>query len=268
MLPNKDLLYFSFKKVIFSSTIHTTSGLPIINTIKEDCSAGYRGVAYSPDESGNAKVYWIDDKTKTISKINIDGSDEQIIVSGLSNATFLDIHVPSGLVIWADKGLGAIKRCNLDGSNIVTILSGGSIQPCGIAVNDILNHIYWTDFSAGTIRRIGLDGSNNILIKLVGVPFDILIDKLKGKMYWTDFLNKWVKRSDLNGANEELVSLNNEEFVAIALDNKREVLYKMEFGELPIFSIGVDLLPSPTIVFIPKHTVEDSCENNTDSFSF
>jgi len=268
MLQQQDLLYFSLRENIFSSTIHSASGLPITTIIKEDCDAQYRGVAYSPDESGNAKIYWIDDKTKTISKANIDGSNEQVIVSGLSNATFLDIHNTSGLVVWADKGLGVINRCNLDGSNITTVLSGGGIQPCGVAVDDRVDKIYWTDFSAGTIRRINLDGSNNILIKLVGVPFDILIDKFKNKIYWTDFFHKWVKRFDFDATNEEIVSLNNEDFVAIALDNKREVLYKMGFGELPVFSVGVDSLPSPTIIFIPVGSVEDNCDDDIHSFSF
>jgi len=87
------------------------------------------------------------------------------VISNLSNAVAIDIHIKQRFIFWSDVAERSIKRALLDGTNVKTIVND-VIGVCdGIAVEWTSGLLYWTDTSYQKIEVSRLDGTNrNVLI--------------------------------------------------------------------------------------------------------
>ncbi|MBC8232096.1 T9SS type A sorting domain-containing protein [bacterium] len=107
--------------------------------------------------AGNGKIYWTN--LDTIKRANLDGSDVEDVVTGLSNARGMDLDVGRGKIYWADESTSKIQRANLDGSNVEDVVVTGLSIPQGLAIDVYNGKVYWTD-TFDNISRANLDGSD------------------------------------------------------------------------------------------------------------
>ena len=107
-------------------------------------------------ESG--KVYWTE-QSSTIRRANLDGSNIETLVTGLSHPT--GIAVGDGKLYWTtqpSENTGKIQRANLNGSNVRSLATVASL-PRDIVVDRVARKLYWAN-ALGSIQRADLDGQN------------------------------------------------------------------------------------------------------------
>jgi len=88
-----------------------------------------------------------------IARMNLDGSDREIVLNGLVSPQGVAVDHVRGLIYWADPefGKGLIGRAALDGSDPVKYV-GGLENPAGVAVDPYTNQVYWADRGSGKIQ--------------------------------------------------------------------------------------------------------------------
>lgn len=157
------------------------------------------------------KVYWTEDGE--ILRADLDGSDMEVLVSGLGIVLDLELDRNGGKMYWADFTNYKIQRANLDGSDTEDLVTDANAT-AGIALDVAANRMYWTNHQAAKIRRANLDGTNvEDLIALedclipTGCPGAIAVDPSGGKLYWTR-VSQAIQRANLDGSDvEDLVGV-------------------------------------------------------------
>ncbi len=115
-------------------------------------------------------------------RCDLDGSNQQRLVSGLDEIGDLELDPNAGKIYWTEAGSGRIRRANLDGSSPETLLSGLSdLWALGL------------DLEAGTmsysrfdqVYAAGLDGSGvTQILTATSVISEIEIDTTNDKLYY------------------------------------------------------------------------------------
>jgi hypothetical protein len=161
-------------------------------------------------------IFWVEGGPGgRLGRVNLDGTGFQVLQSGLSNPTGVDVDPYNNHVYWAEPGglnNGRIRRANLDGSNVVDILTGLA-SPAGISLDFVQQKIYWTNASYDPINNPNLnqptvqwsnfDGSN--VQTLISGENAIAIEKddASNKIYYIAGQNtntSTVKSANLNGS--------------------------------------------------------------------
>ena len=207
----------------------------------QDCNGN--GVPDDIELAG--KIYWTDRGLDRIHRANLNGTNVEELVTGLSNPVGIALDPAAGKMYWADSVADKIQRADLDGANVEDLVTGLS-NPAHIALDPTAGKMYWTanDGCDSQIQRADLDGSN-VEDLVVNFPFSssgfsgIALDPTAGKMYWTDFHSQKIRRADLNGSNvEDVITMAESGPVGIALDLRAPV-------PIPVLNVwGVLLLVS------------------------
>ena len=98
----------------------------------------------------NSKMYWTDVDTDKIQRANLDGSNVEDLVTGLSDPFGIALDVAKGKMYWTDQYIDKIQRADLDGSNVEDLVTTGLFSSIGIALD--LGQMYWTDARIGKIQ--------------------------------------------------------------------------------------------------------------------
>jgi hypothetical protein len=159
----------------------------------------------------NNKVYWTDANTDEISRADLDGSNEEVILDsgdGIGHVVSIAVDGVGGKIYWADQDADSINRANLDGSGaevLVTAVDAIDLEaPRGLALYG--GKVYWVDTTNAKIQRANLDGSSEeTLLSSLGSPRDLSIAADGSKMYWLNNSVSDVLRADLDGSNSETV---------------------------------------------------------------
>ena len=111
------------------------------------------------------KMYWTEASPADfmIQRANLDGTDVELLITGLTSPSGIELDVAGGNMYWTDIGTGKIQRANLDGSGVEDLLTLGVVfTPVDIALDLAGNKIYWTESTLADfmIQRADLDGSN------------------------------------------------------------------------------------------------------------
>ena len=104
------------------------------------------------------------------------------VLSHLTRAVALDVHVSHQVLFWSDVHERTIKRANTDGTNIQIIVKH-RIGVCdGLAVEWSTDHLYWTDTTFNKIEVAHLDGSRRRVLISVNLdePRGIAVDPMSG----------------------------------------------------------------------------------------
>ena len=116
-------------------------------------------------------MYWGGWRGDKIRRANLDGSQVEIIISGLDYVHDFAIDESGGKLYWAE-GVG-VRRANLDGSQVETLFT---VNTNGIALDLGAGKIYWTAWISDRIRRANLDGSQvETLVTGLDWPRDIAL---------------------------------------------------------------------------------------------
>jgi hypothetical protein len=111
----------------------------------------------------------------TLRRYNLDGSSEEILLTGLAYPAGMALDVPSGKIYFGDIGDGTIRRANLDGSGAEILLTAPH-DTSGIALDLAGGKIYWTEYTSGNIGRANLDGSGlEIIVAGLNGPVGIAL---------------------------------------------------------------------------------------------
>ncbi|NOX59213.1 MAG: hypothetical protein GXP29_10195, partial [Planctomycetes bacterium] len=153
------------------------------------------------------KVYWADRAGGQIQRANLDGSDQEVVVTGLGQPRDVVIDTQAGQIYWSDSTLDKIQRANLDGSNVVDIVTNVDFV-AGMHLDSANGKLYFSESATDTVNRVNLDGSNlETLLTSVGLgtgadPRGVDIDLTRGHLYYSDLKRNAIFRTNLNGSNE------------------------------------------------------------------
>ena len=105
------------------------------------------------------KMYWKGGYMETtIQRANLDGSQIDTLVFGLTRPYDIAVDSDGGKLYWTDEAEFKIQRANLDGSEVETLISTGQ-DPRGIALDVDKGQMYWAEKGSERIMRSNLDGS-------------------------------------------------------------------------------------------------------------
>ncbi|KAK2194049.1 hypothetical protein NP493_3g09004 [Ridgeia piscesae] len=93
-----------------------------------------------------------------ILRYTMDGKNEEVLVSGLSWPSGLDIDFTNQIIYWCDSQSDLIETADIDGKNRRTVWKGISTSD----QFDVAAHggfIYWTDWSQKGLFRVLPDGT-------------------------------------------------------------------------------------------------------------
>lgn len=111
----------------------------------------------------NGKMYVYDANVEDIYVANLDGSNPQIIISGVYGYV-IAVDTVNDKIYFDDQNSGELKIANLDGTNIETVDTDGT-RIYGIQIDYDSNKLYWSGRDSGELYRADLDGSNKEVLK-------------------------------------------------------------------------------------------------------
>ncbi|KAA3606484.1 MAG: T9SS C-terminal target domain-containing protein [Calditrichaeota bacterium] len=175
-------------------------------------------------DATNSKIYWADQGTQKIQRADLDGSNVEDLVTGISGAHGMAIDFNSQKIYWSAFGLDKIQRADLDGSNVEDIITGLT-SPVGIALDLVNSKLYWGDIGPNKIQRSDLDGSNieDIVTGLHPFYSSMEIDTENSKIYFGE--GSSIRRADLDGSNEESAISGLSRVSGIGLDLTNSKIY-------------------------------------------
>ena len=191
---------------------------------RNNCSGGLRvnvSASLLPDQrNAPMKMYWTADGPNKIQRANLDGTEMEDLVTGLSGPRGLALDLGAGKMYWTAYWAGKIQRANLDGTEVEDLVTSGLNGPHALALDPGAGKMYWTDVGTGRIRRANLDGNqveDLTITGLVGTE-GLALDLRAGKMYWTAWEGR-IRRANLDGSQtEDLASTGDGGPSSLALD--------------------------------------------------
>ena len=192
------------------------TGLPFCETSAPEATdtAVQERETSTPQSAGSAsKMYWTDTRGDKIQRANLDGSQVEDLVTGLSFPDGIALDVAAGKMYWANPSDSKIQRANMDGSQVEDLVTRGLGIPNGIALDVAAGKMYWTDpisqFYGGRIQRANMDGSQveDLVTSGLRFPHELELDAAEGKMYWAEPGTEKIQRANLDGSQvEDLVT--------------------------------------------------------------
>ena len=188
------------------------------------------------------KIYWVDRRSSTIQRSDMDGSDSEMLVGltglveltglggGYVTAADLDLDLGRRKIYFTvnyyhgDYTSGLVCRADFDGSNVEFLGENFNSAATPLALDWEEGAIYlgtW-DF----IYRLDQDGSGSEDVLGPQTVGDIALDLVAGKLYWTDPYGRVIRRSNADGSDvEDLLTELEEPPVEIAFDREGGKVY-------------------------------------------
>lgn len=153
-------------------------------------------------------IYWVDNEEGSITRINRDTTNYQVIVQGLEAEESIGVDWVAGNIYWLDPYYDIIEVARLNGSNRYVIVSGGMEKANGIVVNPLKGYIVWSDVgSSPKIETALLDGSNRRILVNSNLTHidDLAIDYVDDYIYWVDSTLPLIERIRQNGTGRQVI---------------------------------------------------------------
>lgn len=158
------------------------------------------GLAYDPE---NEKIYFSDFENTDDGKIwrmDVDGSNMEAIVSGITDPYSIAINLNGDKIYWADDD-GNISRANLDGSSLERSfihIDGGLMR--GIAYDSKNDIIYFYEVDEENLYAAKSNGTGVAKIIEGAYGYSILVDEVNGKLYYEDRNEGAIMQANLDGS--------------------------------------------------------------------
>lgn len=157
----------------------------------------------------NGVIFWVNPTDNSIQRANLDGSDPQTLVTGLTDPQGIALDLVGERVYWTDYSDGTIQRMTFDGTTVETVISGLH-HPLWLDIDETNRYAYFIEseqdlFNQTTskVRRITLDGASDLTDLLVGqanpdapevgqqttfypLSMGIVVDEEFGRLYWSE----------------------------------------------------------------------------------
>ncbi|XP_068751456.1 low-density lipoprotein receptor-related protein 1-like isoform X2 [Montipora capricornis] len=136
-------------------------------------------------------VFWSDVGADTISKVFLNGSGHERVVSdGLSRPEGISYDWTAKNIYWTDVGEKVIAVARYDGSYHKVLISSDMSKPRAIIAHPLLGLLFWSDWDNAypRIERALMDGSNRTQIKTSDLkyPNGLALDLAAQRLYWCD----------------------------------------------------------------------------------
>lgn len=198
-----------------------------ITTVKD--VAGMSGVGLAYDKASN-KIFWSDYTDATtpngkIWKMNLDGTGEEAIASGILDPYGIALNPSEGKIYWADDN-GYISKSNLDGTATqtgVVIISGGGMR--AVAIDTVHSKMYFYEVNNDNLYIADLDGNNRNVLLTGSYGYGLFVDNVNNKLYFNDYYGPSLKRCNLDGSSVEDIDATDTRIYGIAIDYRLNKLY-------------------------------------------
>ncbi|MDW3212033.1 MAG: PKD domain-containing protein [Reichenbachiella sp.] len=190
------------------------------------------GLAYDFD---NQLLYFTDEDNGTLSKANVDGSDIEVVVSGLSEPRAVALDVANQMAYVTDRGTNEIVAVDLSDNSKSTLYDNASDGlgelPVGIAYYDGNLYVTCVEIGAEAVWKGNVDGSG--ITRIIdysggGYGYGIAIDEANEKIYFDNTDNSEILRANLDGSSVEPVLETANRAYGIAIDNTNSKMYWTE----------------------------------------
>lgn len=198
------------------------------------------------------KIYYAESGTSSISKMNFDGSDPEVVIAGAAvTVEGITLDVTGEKIYWVSSIAGEIYRANFDGTGFELVFSGLS-GPLRLAKNMSTGVIYFTEFNSGRISRINADGSGYTVILSGQIrPAGIDLDLLNGHIYFSAF--DGVSRMNLDGTGLINLVVDAGSKLSLTLNNTDKTCAEVEIvptlGQWSLIILGLILFIFSVISF-------------------
>ncbi|XP_058252369.1 pro-epidermal growth factor isoform X1 [Hemibagrus wyckioides] len=131
------------------------------------------------------RVYWVDTHTGVLSRVNLDGTHAQRLLSLGKGISGLAVDWRENSLYWSSRKTGTIRRADTDGRNVKTVLRDLT-QPSSVVTDPNTGYVFWLSASVlSSIQRSDLTGG---LIATVLKTSDRLLclvsDVVERKLFW------------------------------------------------------------------------------------
>ncbi|XP_066506152.1 pro-epidermal growth factor isoform X1 [Hoplias malabaricus] len=166
-----------------------------------------------------------------ILQMNLDGSGQEQVVSGVGKAILLDIDFRAGRVYWINTHTGVLSRAGLDGKHRKKLLTLGK-GISGMAVDWIEKSIFWSSRKRGMIQRVDSDGKNKkTILRDLSQPSSLVIDPNERFLFWVSAgVTPSIQRSDTKGGVRTTVLKVPSKLLALAVDPVDRRLFWVQQG--------------------------------------
>ncbi|MBW8886670.1 MAG: 3-hydroxyacyl-CoA dehydrogenase [Fibrobacteres bacterium] len=172
----------------------------------------------------HGKAYWSDRDGLKIQRCNLDGSQNEVLISGVDHPVGMALDTAGGVFYFSEKDGGTLKRAPMamppagqtaaKRTDVETLISGLD-QPIDVGIDLGKKQIYWTDRDEGTVHRAGIEipaGQTaatrkdiETLMRGLNTPIGIALDLAGGKLFTTESGTGAVWRANLDGTGKEAV---------------------------------------------------------------
>jgi PKD repeat protein len=200
-------------------------------TVDDVLNVSGKSGAYIAYDKVNEKVYWTDFTNdlglNNIWRMNLDGTNEEVIVSNLNEPYGIAIDNTAGKIYWGDSD-GTVSKADLDGSNLeLGFFSVDGAQWTGISLDVENSKMYLYDYWYEEIHSVNMDGTGDQTI-LSGIwGYSMFVDTVNDKLYFDDWgYTEDLLMCDLDGSNLQAVnSTLGSASYGIDIDYENEKLY-------------------------------------------
>ena len=135
-----------------------------------------------------------------IRSIDFDGSNNQIVVSGVGNVQGMDYDYNCDKIYWTEYDGGVVKRANGDGTNVETLITSNN-QPFDLILDLANDKFYYSDRNTDKIHRANLNGTD--LEDIISTPGDkgaMSFGTSNAKIYWVNNSSELIRSANLDGS--------------------------------------------------------------------
>jgi len=234
-----------------------------ITTFKYVANMSGVGIAY---DAVHEKIYWsdfFDSNTPNgrIWRMNLDGTEEEALITGLLDPFGIALDVEAGKVYWTD-GNGNIGRSNLDGSSpepAIVNVAGGIMR--AIAIDKKNSKIYFYEVANDNLYVANLDGTNKTVFKSGIYGYALCLDEINSRIYYNDNYSQSILSANLDGSDVVEVYTNTDPLITryrvygIAINQKTKKLYwsSRDTGEINMSNLdGTEKVTLATGIASPR----------------
>ena len=184
------------------------------------------------------KLYWVDRSAMTLERGDLDGTDQQTLLSGLASSHAAAIDSRTGQIYYVDETPNRIRRVGLDGSGGTTIFTAASGVIGSLAIDSRNGHLFYTNIDSDTVGRMNLDGSGDTTIATLNAPNALTISEGLGYLFYSDGGSLY--RSDLAGGGTMTLATGLGDVHSLAVDDVAGQLYFTDYNNDAVRRINID----------------------------
>jgi hypothetical protein len=174
-------------------------------------------------DSTAGKLYWTEYVTGKIRRSNLNGSQIEDVLTGLTTPLGITMDTVNGRMYWHEES--RIGWADLGGTNVHYVNNTG--MALGMDVDTISGKLYWGLIDdSSKFERSNLDGSNIETIMSVDSPsYSLALNVENNKIYWTEDETGLVRWANLDGSNQQYISVGDGGVFGLALDTDAGKMY-------------------------------------------